>query len=142
VAHQEGEQHVTEIAGHVLRRRSIRVEDDELVVTFTVSGPEASPRFPKEHVVLLRPGDGEKLDSRGGHGGYENDGTAFFEWRFDWPGGDGVQVIYVESGRRIVDREWVPLTAGSRHSPRGTHLRWRGREATDPSAVRSDDDGR
>jgi hypothetical protein len=110
VAHQEAIQHSTQIAGHVLTRRSIRADDEELVVAFTVSGPEASPRFPKEHVVLLRPGDSEKLNSRGGCGGYEDDGTAFFEWRFDWPGGDGVHVIYFESRRRIVDREWVPLS--------------------------------
>jgi hypothetical protein len=86
-------------------------EDDQLVVTFTVSGPEASPRFPKEHVILLRPGDGEKLNSRDGYGSYADDGvTAFFRWRFDWPGGDGVHVIYFEDQARIVDREWVPLS--------------------------------
>jgi hypothetical protein len=110
VAPQEAIQHSTVIDGHVLTRRSLRAEGEELVVAFNISGPEASPRFPKEHVVLLRPGDSEKLNSRGGYGGYEDDGTAFFEWSFDWRGGDGVHVIYFESRRRIVDREWVPLS--------------------------------
>lgn len=89
----------------------MRTDDDQLIVTFAVSGPEASPHFPKEHVILLRPGDSGKLNSHGGFGGYEDDGTAFFEWRFDWPGGDGVHVIYFESPHRIVDREWVALSS-------------------------------
>lgn len=111
MANQRTIQHATVIAGHVLARRSIRAHHDELVVVFTVSGPEASPRFPKEHVVLLRPGDSEKLNSRGGEGGYEDDGTAFFKWRFDWPSGEGVHVLYFEDRHRIVDREWVALPA-------------------------------
>jgi hypothetical protein len=80
-------QHQVEVAGHVVGRGPIRVEGNHLVVMFTVSGPEASPRFPKEHVVMIRPGDPEKLNSRGGYGGQDDERSAFFEWRFDWPGG-------------------------------------------------------
>ena len=97
----------------MLGRGSITVQNDELVIVFNVSGPEASPRFPKQHVLLLRPGDGGELNSRGGYGGYEDDGAAFFQWRFDWPGGAGVHVIYFEGVNRIVDREYVTLSSAS-----------------------------
>jgi hypothetical protein len=103
-------QHQVEVAGHMIGRGRLRLEGKQLVVMFTVSGPEASPRFPKEHVVLVRPGDSEKLDSLGGFGGQETESSAaFFEWRFDWPGGAAVDVIYLDEGDHIVQRERVAL---------------------------------
>lgn len=75
----------------------------------TISGPEASPRFPKEHVVLIRPGDPEKLNSLGGYGAQDSESAAFFEWRFDWPGGTSLDVIYFDEDDHVVHREHVAL---------------------------------
>jgi hypothetical protein len=100
---------LVEVDGHLLGRGPVEIDQCELVVVFTVAGPQASPRFPKQHVVLLRPGDPAKLDSRGGWGCVGDDGTAFFEWRFAWPGGDGVHVVYFEDEDQIIHREFVAL---------------------------------
>lgn len=102
-------EHQVEVAGHVIGRGRPRLEGEQLVVTFTVSGPEASPRFPKEHVVLFRPGDPEKLNSLGGMGRQKTETAACFEWRFDWPGGTALDVIYLEEGDHIVLWEHVAL---------------------------------
>ena len=61
-------------------------------------------------MIPLLPGDKEKLNDHEGRGDYEEDGTAFSAWQFDWPGGDGVHVIYFEGERSIVDREWVAIS--------------------------------
>ena len=102
-------QHRVEVAGHVIGRGRPTLEGDQLVVMFTISGPEASPRFPKEHVVLIRPGDPEKLNSLGGYGGQDTESAAFFEWRLDWPGGTSLDVIYFDEGDHVVHREHVAL---------------------------------
>ena len=102
-------QQEVEVAGHNISRGPLRVEGKQLVVTFTVSGPAASPRVPKQHVVLIRPGDPEKLNSLGGYGGQDTESTAFFEWRFGWPGGTGVDIIYFDEGDHVVHREHVKL---------------------------------
>jgi len=102
-------QNRVQVAGHIISRGRPTVEGKQLVVMFTVSGPEASPRFPKEHVALIRPGDPEKLNSLGGYGVQDTESTAFFEWRFDWPGGTALDVIYLDEDKRIVHRERVAL---------------------------------
>jgi hypothetical protein len=106
----DGHSKVTvEVAGHLLECGPFVVAHEDLVVSFTVSGPSASPRLPKDHVAVFRLGDAEKLTSLGGYGGYKADGTAFFHWRFVWPGGTALRVVYVESGSRIVHEELVTL---------------------------------
>jgi hypothetical protein len=105
----EETQQKVKVAGHVIGRGRLRVEGTHLVVTFTVTGPHASPRFPKEHVILIRPGDPEKLNSLGGHGGQDAEDQAFFEWKFDWPGGTAVEVVYFDDGNQVAHREHVVL---------------------------------
>lgn len=85
-------------------RGPLGIDRDELVVTYRVAGPDASVRFPMEHVVIGRPGDADKLTTRGGYGGAEEDGSAFFVWRLEWPGGDEVEIRYVEPNHNLVHR--------------------------------------
>jgi hypothetical protein len=93
------------VAGHVISCGPCKVEDGLLVVDFSVAGPEAKPEFPKRHVAVFRHGDEEKLNSRGGWGGREADGSAYFHWEFDWPGGDRVRIVCVDGGDQIV-HDW------------------------------------
>ena len=102
-------EHSVEVAGHVLVCGPVRVVDDELVVTFDVSGPDASPRFPKEHVIFIRPGDPQKLDSLGGQGVQWTADTASFEWHLRWPGGEGVDVVYFEQDNLVVHVEFLAV---------------------------------
>ena len=102
-------EHTVEVAGHVLVCGPVRAVDDQLVVMFNVSGPNASPRFPKEHVIFIRPGDPEKLDSLGGEGVQQSADTASFEWRLRWPGGTGVDVVYLEGDNLVVHVEFVAV---------------------------------
>src|SRR6476469_6626815 len=95
-------QHRVEVAGHLIGRGRPTLEGDQLVVMFTISGPEASPRFPKEHVVLIRPGDPEKLICFFFYDRAATENTAFFEWRFDWPGGTSLDVMYFDEGDHVV----------------------------------------
>ena len=88
--------HRVSVADHIIETGPIRVWAGKLEILFTVTGPEASARFPKVHVVVIRSGDTEKLQSLGGTGGSDEPGTAFFLWRFVWPGGDSVRLLYLD----------------------------------------------
>ena len=100
--------HRVSVADHVIETGPIRVWAGRLEVLFTVTGPEASARFPKDHVVVIRSGDTEKLQSLGGTGGSDEPGTAFFLWRFVWPGGDSVRLLYLD-GDDVVQEQVLAL---------------------------------
>ncbi len=49
-------------------------------------------------MAVFRVGDEEKLNSRGGWGGYESDGSAYCHSEFDWPGGDSIAGLLRPAG--------------------------------------------
>jgi hypothetical protein len=93
---------VVTVAHHELTYGPVTVSDSTLTIAFRVAGPEASVKFPKEHRVILRADDDEKLEGRDGWGGVSDDGSAFFNWSLDWPGGDGIRILCFEDGDQVV----------------------------------------
>jgi hypothetical protein len=86
-------------AGCTLTRGDVVVDGDHLYVRFEMRGPDASVRFPKDHVAVLRGGGTEKLPSLGGYGGEGAHGSFFFEWEMLHEGAEAVLVRYVEGGQ-------------------------------------------
>ena len=71
-------------------RDPVRCSGSHLFVPFAIDGPGAGDWNPSDHVVIIRVGDDEKLKWLDGVGGVNDDGTAFFVWRLEWPGGDSI----------------------------------------------------
>jgi hypothetical protein len=80
----------------------VHCSGSQLFVPFAVDGPGAGDWDPSDHVVIVRPGDDEELRWLDGVGGIDTDGTAFFVWRLEWPGGDSIQIRYFDADQTFL----------------------------------------
>ena len=99
-----------DFSGCTLTRGKVTVIGDHVEIRFDLRGPDATVRFPKDHVAVLAVGGEEKLTSVGGYGGDGAPGSCFFEWQMLHGGAEAIRVCYVEGGSLLAE-ERLLLTA-------------------------------
>ena len=98
-----------DFSGCTLTRGEVTVNGEHVGIRFDVRGPDATVRFPKDHVAVFPVGGTEKLTSLGGYGGEGTLGSRFFEWQMLHGGAPAIRVCYVEEGILLAE-ERLSLT--------------------------------